>query len=48
MATALEKVAGSLTDVDVPGWETPEAAGAWVAKSRAEDDARLEEQLRRQ
>ena len=47
MATALEKVAGSLKDVDVPGWETPEAASAWVAESRAEHDRRLEEALRR-
>lgn len=43
--TALDKVAGSLRDVDIPGWETPEAASEWVAKSRAEDDKRLEELL---
>ena len=47
MATALEKVAGSLKDIDIPGWETPKAASAWVAKGRAEDDQRLEEQVRR-
>ena len=47
LTTALEKVAGSLKDVDVPGWETPEAASAWVAESRAEDDRRIEEQARR-
>lgn len=41
--TALEKVAGSLRDVDVPGWETPEAVSEWVAESRAADDARLVE-----
>ena len=39
---ALEKVAGSLKDVDIPGWESPEAASEWVAKSRREDDKRLE------
>ncbi len=45
--TALDKVAGSLKDVDIPGWETPEAASEWVAKGREEDDRRLEELLRR-
>ena len=44
--TALDKVAGSLKDVDIPGWETPEAASEWVAKGREEDDRRLEELLR--
>jgi hypothetical protein len=44
--TALEKVAGSLKDVDIPGWETPEAATAWVSGRRAEDDRQLEELLR--
>ena len=39
---ALEKVAGSLKDVDIPGWESPEAASQWVTKSRREDDKRLE------
>jgi Arc/MetJ-type ribon-helix-helix transcriptional regulator len=27
---AFERVVGSLKDVDVPGWETPEAAARWV------------------
>lgn len=47
LAIALEKVAGSLKDVDIPGWETPEAASAWVANGRADDERRLEEQVRR-
>jgi hypothetical protein len=43
---ALRKVAGSLKDIDIPGWETPEAASAWVATSRSEDDKRLDALLR--
>ena len=39
---ALRKVAGSLKDVDIPGWETPQAASAWVTESRAADDRRLD------
>lgn len=41
--SAFEQVVGSLKDVDTPGWETPEAASAWVAEQRAADDARLTE-----
>ncbi len=44
---AAEKFAGSLKDVDIPGWETPEAASEWVRKSREEDDKRLEEKWNR-
>jgi hypothetical protein len=40
---ALERVAGSLGDVDVPGWETPEDAASWVNASRQNDDERLTE-----
>jgi hypothetical protein len=43
---ALRMIAGSLRDVDIPGWETPEAATAWVAESRAEDDRRLDALIR--
>jgi hypothetical protein len=39
---AIRKVAGSLRDVDIAGWETPESVSEWVARSRAEDDARLD------
>jgi len=43
--TALKKVAGSLKEVDIPGWETPEAASDWVRQSREEEDKRLKELL---
>jgi len=39
--SAFGQVAGSLKDVDTPGWETPEATSSWVAQQRAADDARL-------
>jgi hypothetical protein len=35
---ALEKAAGALSEVDVPGWETPNAAVDWVNASRHADD----------
>lgn len=38
---AARKVAGSGADVDVPGWESREAAIAWVRASRRADDRRL-------
>ncbi len=31
---AFERVVGSLKDVDVPGWETPEATAQWVHNLR--------------
>lgn len=43
---ALRKVAASLRDIDVPGWETPEAATAWVNTTRVLDDERLDALLR--
>jgi metal-responsive CopG/Arc/MetJ family transcriptional regulator len=30
----LERFAGWLKDVDIPGWETPEAAAEWVHRQR--------------
>jgi hypothetical protein len=40
----LRKVAhemvGSLKDRDIPGWETPESAAAWVQSLRTESDER--------
>jgi len=36
-----QNVAGSLADVDVPGWESGEAAQEWVRASRRADDRRL-------
>jgi hypothetical protein len=32
-----DRVAGSLADVDIPGWESSEAAEKWVERSRAGD-----------
>lgn len=34
MTTALEVMSGSLAHADIPGWETPESAAAWVRASR--------------
>jgi hypothetical protein len=31
---ALERFAGWLKDVDVPGWETPESTAEWVRRQR--------------
>jgi hypothetical protein len=31
---AFDEFVGSLTDLDVPGWETPEAAAEWVREQR--------------
>jgi hypothetical protein len=39
---AFEEFAGSLADVDIPGWETPEAAAEWVRASRRLANERLE------
>lgn len=33
-AALAEEMAGSLRDVDIPGWESPEAVDAWVRKMR--------------
>ena len=40
-ANRARKVAGSLADVDIPGWETSESAAEWVRASRQVDEARL-------
>lgn len=34
MSSALEEMSGSLADVNIPGWETPESAAAWVRAQR--------------
>jgi len=39
-------VAGSLADVDVPGWESSDAAAEWVRASRRADERRLAESRR--
>jgi hypothetical protein len=36
--TAFERVAGSLREVQVAGWETSESAAEWVSASRRADD----------
>ena len=40
---AAERAAGSLADVDIPGWETPESTVEWIRASRRADDARRQE-----
>ena len=37
LQTSLAEMAGSLADVDIPGWETPEAAAEWVRALRRGD-----------
>lgn len=34
MRAAVEELYGSLANVDIPGWETPEAAAEWVRAGR--------------
>ena len=40
-ATILKSAAGALADREIPGWETNEAAAAWVSTSREADTERL-------
>ncbi len=40
-ANRARKFAGALAAVDIPGWETSEAAAEWVRASRQPDAARL-------
>jgi hypothetical protein len=37
LQASLAEMAGSLADVDIPGWETPEAAAEWVHALRRGD-----------
>lgn len=39
---AIKDAAGALSDVNVPGWETPEAAVEWVRDLRKADEERLD------
>ena len=41
LAKVAKNVAGSLANVDIPGWESSEAAVEWVRASRAADDSKL-------
>lgn len=38
---AARKVAGSLANIDTPGWETSESTVEWVRASRRKDDERV-------
>lgn len=38
---AVIKAAGSLKDVDIPGWETSRSAAKWVSKNRKDADRNL-------
>ena len=37
LQASLTEMAGSLADVDIPGWETPEGAAEWVRALRRGD-----------
>lgn len=38
LVRAIDRAAGSLKDVDIPGWETPESTVRWVQEQREEAD----------
>ncbi len=40
---AIDEMAGSLADVDIPGWETPESTSEWIRNLRREWDTRVAE-----
>lgn len=42
LVEAASRAAGALADVDVPGWESPESASAWVRDLRRSDEERVE------
>jgi hypothetical protein len=42
LAEAAEKAGGSLANVDVPGWETPESTAQWVRASRQADQEHVD------
>jgi hypothetical protein len=46
LVDAAVKAAGSLEDVDTPGWETSEVAAAWVRASRRADSDHLNRVLK--
>lgn len=41
LLAAAEAAMGSLKDVDIPGWETPESTSEWVRALRREADERI-------
>ena len=42
LTAAAKKAAGSLKDVDIPGWETPTTTAKWVHDVRHESDRKLD------
>lgn len=38
LKAAVAEMDGALADVDIPGWETPDAAAAWVRALRDADE----------
>lgn len=41
LAKAARKLVGSLSGVDIPGWESSKSAAEWVRASRRRDDEKL-------
>ena len=41
LLASAKKAAGSLKDVDIPGWETSESAAKWVHDLRRQSDRKL-------
>ena len=41
LLAAAEAAMGSLKDIDIPGWETPESTSEWVRALRREADERI-------
>ena len=41
LARVAQNVAGSLADVDIPGWESSASAAEWVSASRRADEEKL-------
>jgi metal-responsive CopG/Arc/MetJ family transcriptional regulator len=42
VSRSIKRVAGSLKDVDIPGWESSEAAAEWVRSSRRADQEQVD------
>lgn len=43
LVAAAHRAAGSLKDIEVPGWETSESTAQWVHDARHADQERLDE-----
>jgi hypothetical protein len=44
LGRSLKRVAGSLKDVDIPGWESSESAAEWVRSSRRADQEHFDDE----